>query len=116
MTPEEVLRAGAFGGGYFRPINSGVVRARLQGAWRELPASWLAGLSIPTAVASPTYRESANRYGVRCGQSLEAWEESGWITAWDPYGWFQWYCRWTLGRRCEDDGRQIARWLACAGA
>ena len=32
----------------------------------------------------------------------------------DPYGWFQWYCRFFDGRRTEDDGRQIARWLGLA--
>jgi hypothetical protein len=37
------------------------------------------------------------------------WEESGWITEADPYGWFQWYCRFYLGRRCSDDARQVSR-------
>ena len=43
------------------------------------------------------------------------WEESGWIKAQDPYGWFQWYCRFYRGRRSPDDDRQIQRWLNCAG-
>jgi hypothetical protein len=34
----------------------------------------------------------------------------------DPYGWFQWYCRFYQGRRCSDDGRQISRWLGVAGS
>ena len=33
----------------------------------------------------------------------------------DPYGWFMWYCRFYLGRRCEDDERQIGRWKNCTG-
>lgn len=33
----------------------------------------------------------------------------------DPYGWFQWYCRFYQGRRCSDDARQVSRWLKSAG-
>ena len=32
----------------------------------------------------------------------------------DPYGWFQWYCRYYLGRRSKDDKRQIKRWISIA--
>lgn len=56
-----------------------------------------------------------NTYNVKCGGSLEMWESSGWIAKQDPYGWFQWYCRFYLGRRTDDDQRQISRWLKCAG-
>ena len=38
-----------------------------------------------------------NKYGVKCGGTLDMWESSGWISAIDPYGWFQWYCRFYLG-------------------
>ena len=48
---------------------------------------------------------------LECGTTLEAWESSGWITKYDPYGWFQWYCRFYCGRRCADDERQINRWI-----
>ena len=43
------------------------------------------------------------------------WESSGWITEVDPYGWFQWYCRFYLGRRCSDDERQVKRGLNVFG-
>lgn len=56
-----------------------------------------------------------NTYNVKCGGSLEMWETSGWIAKQDPYGWFHWYCRFYLGRRTDDDTRQISRWLKCAG-
>ena len=49
------------------------------------------------------------------GGNLDMWESSGWITNIDPYGWFQWYCRFYLGRRTSDDERQIDRWLKTCG-
>ena len=30
---------------------------------------------------------------VKSGQNQAQWEKAGWITAQDPRGWFQWYCR-----------------------
>jgi len=115
VSPEEVLRAGAFGGTYFRPITSGVTGRRYVRAWEELPPGWLAGLNVRRVVGSPTYAPSVNRHGVKCGQGLDAWEASGWITAQDPYGWFMWYTRFFRGRRSPDDARQVGRWARCAG-
>lgn len=116
LSPEQVLRLGSFGGTYFRPIYSSVTKTQYKDeAWKELPAEWLKGLKIKTQVASPTYRESVNKYGVKCGGSLEMWESSGWITQDAPYGWFQWYCRYFCGRRGPDDLRQISRWKKCTG-
>ena len=57
------------------------------------------------------YGVRVNKYGVKCGTSLRFWENKGWIKDIDPYGWFQWYCRYHLGRRSSDDSRQIKRWL-----
>lgn len=63
------------------------------------------------------YHVSQNRFGVKCGGSLDMWESSGWINASDPYGWFQWYCRFYEGRRLDkkEDQRQVQRWLNSAG-
>ena len=51
-----------------------------------------------------------NKYRVKCGTSLGFWENKGWINKIDPYGWFQWYFRYWLGRRSKDNKRQINRW------
>jgi hypothetical protein len=79
-----------------------------------LPKEWIDG--IPTTwLTSTLYRDHVNKFGVKCGGSLGMWESSGWIADSDPYGWFQWYCRFYQGRRCSDDARQISRWLKSAG-
>ncbi|KAK8112307.1 uncharacterized protein PG998_008764 [Apiospora kogelbergensis] len=117
-SPEAILREGAFGGGYFRPLYSARLGATVEGDWRELPAAWTAGLDPDKQLAAPEYDPAANKFGVRCGQSIEAWEAAGWIAhEHDVRGWFQWYCRFWRGRRCADgeDERQVARWKKCVG-
>lgn len=117
-TPEEVMRAGAFGGTYYRAIRSGVTNVSYNPSdvlKDSVKPEWIQGLDKKTMLTSATYKNHVNKYGVKCGGSLGMWESSGWITDSDPYGWFQWYCRFYQGRRCEDDARQISRWLKSAG-
>ena len=116
LTPKEVLHLGSFGGGYFRRIKSSVT-GEVYGVntYKEFPKDWFEGLNIKTQVTSSKYRTSANKYKVKCGGDLHMWESSGWISNIDPYGWFQWYCRFYLGRRSTDDERQIKRGLGVAG-
>jgi hypothetical protein len=86
LSPAEVLQMGSFGGGYYRPIYSSVVGKNLSKVYEDLPKDWLSGLSIARQVASPVLDPSVNRYKVKCGASLEEWEQSGWIRSSDPYG------------------------------
>ena len=115
LTPKEVLQAGSFGGTYFRPIYSSITKLNYDKQWEELPQNWLENLNIKKQVASPFYDITLNENKVKCGGDLEMWESSGWIKKQDPYGWFQWYCRFYLGRRTSDDARQIKRWNNCTG-
>ena len=51
-----------------------------------------------------------NECSGKCGTSLRLWKDKGWINKIDPYGWFQRYFRYWLGRRSKDDERQVNRW------
>lgn len=116
LSPKEVLQKGSFGGTYYRPIYSQVVEKQLNNQHKEYPDSWFEGLDIPKQITSSIYDKSVNTYNIECGQSLLDWEKSGWISNLDPYGWFQWYCRFYLGRRHpEEDARQIQRWKNLTG-
>ncbi|KAJ3045803.1 hypothetical protein HK097_001118 [Rhizophlyctis rosea] len=115
LTPAEVLQLGSFGGTYYRPIHSAITSQDLADDYKlDLPDSWLEGLDPSKHLTSAQYHTNINRYGSKCGLTLEEWERSGWITVWDPRGWFQWYVRFYRGRRCDDDKRQISRWKKCA--
>ncbi|KAF4980839.1 hypothetical protein FZEAL_3237 [Fusarium zealandicum] len=115
-SPEDIIREGSFGGSYWRLLFSKRLRITVQDDWSELPASWTAGLDVDTYLTSAAYNPEVNKYGVACGQSIEEWEAAGWIAhEYDVRGWFQWYCRFWMGRRCADDERQISRWKKCVG-
>ena len=115
LTPKQVLRMGSFGGTYFRPIYSSVNKKEYKNQHKELPKNWFNGLNIDEYVTRDKYNVKINKYKVKAGSSLTAWESSGWIKSQDPYGWFQWYCRFYQGRRSLDDKRQIDRWDNYAG-
>ena len=115
-SPEEMLREGCFGGSYFRPLYSRRLTATIENDYTDLPHSWYQGLNIEKFLTSPNYDSEVNKYKVKCGQTIEEWEANGWIShEHDVRGWFQWYCRFFMGRRCDDDERQVTRWRKCVG-
>jgi len=116
LSPQQIFQMGSFGGTYFRTINSKVVNKKLTNQHKEfVKQGWFKDLDISKYVTNSTCNPSINKYKVRSGLSLEEWERSGWIKPVDPFGWFQWYCRFYCGRRCDDDKRQVDRWVKYAG-
>ncbi|KAK5056104.1 hypothetical protein LTR84_012657 [Exophiala bonariae] len=117
-SPLEILLEGAFGGSYFSSWYSRTLGLTLEDDYlHTLPKDWLHELS-PHAkyLTSPIYTPTLNKFQVPCGQTLTEWEAAGWLNfEFDPRGWFEWYIRFFLGRRCDDDDRQIKRWIRCVG-
>ena len=101
-TPIKIINEGAFGGTYFRDIYSGVNGKWYRNSWKEF--NFLKHID-PKLYSSNYYDVNVNKYKVKCGTSLRFWENKGWIHKQDPYGWFQWYCRYYLRRRTDDDER-----------
>lgn len=98
LTPAQMLSLGVFGGKYMTDCRA------------EFPRSWFAKAKL-----SPKRRDpSLNYFRVDASQSLAEWRRKGWIRRQDPRGWFQWYCRYYMGRRSMDDDRQIRRWRQMA--
>ena len=94
LTPKKMLELGVFGGAYF-----GL-------SIKEYPKSWF----IKTKI-SKNFDVNLNRFKVKSGLSRKEWQEKGWIFKQDPLGWFQWYCRFSNGRRIPHiDEIQIKRW------
>ena len=106
-TPVKIIKEGAFGGTYFRDIYSGTNKKWYRKSWKEFDQ--LKNIDVKY-YALEYYDVNVNKYGVKTGTSLRFWENKGWIKKIDPYGWFQWYFRYWLGRRSKDDKRQINRW------
>jgi hypothetical protein len=98
LTPPQMLRLGIFGGKYMTDCR------------REFPKSWFAHAKLCAERHDP----GLNYFGVNASQSLAVWRKNNWLRPQDPRGWFQWYCRYYMGRRGPDDARQIARWRAIA--
>lgn len=94
LTPREMLMLGVFEGHYLNDCQG------------EFPLDWFINAKL-----SPKPDVAFNCFGIKSRQPLSVWREKGWIIGPDPRGWFQWYCRYYLGRRIpEIDLIQIKRW------
>tara|TARA_B110000967_G_C18834277_1_gene535747 strand:- start:26 stop:973 length:948 start_codon:yes stop_codon:yes gene_type:complete len=114
LTPKEMFELGSFGGTYWRPIYSGILKKKLKNIHKKYPNSWWK--NIPEHhLSSSEYDNSINKYNVKVGTSLKFWESKKWIKSSHPYGWVHWYCDFYSGKRSTDDERQIKRWQALAG-
>lgn len=97
LTPKQVLALGVFGGKYMTDCT------------KEFPSDWFTRAKLSPSGRNP----KLNYFKVDASQPLSVWKKKGWIYKDDPRGWFQWYCRYYMGRRIpKEDERQIKRWKA----
>ena len=96
LSPKEMLKLGVFGGKYMTDCKD------------EFPKDWFYKARLCPEFHNP----DLNLFKINASLPLSVWREKGWIYHEDPRGWFQWYCRYYMGRRCPDDKRQIKRWKA----
>lgn len=101
LTPKEMLSLGVFGGIYMRDCT------------KEFPKDWFTRAKFAPKGIKKSLKE-INFFKVNASQPLSVWRKKGWINEeHDPRGWFQWYCRYYMGRRLpKEDSRQIKRWNA----
>ena len=96
FSPKEMLEFGIFEGKYCNDCQD------------EFPKDWFEKARI-----SDQPDISKNCFGIKSRQPLQVWQRKGWIIDPDPRGWFQWYCRYYMGRRMASvDAHQIKRWHA----
>ncbi len=96
LSPKKMLELGVFGGSYFNKSQI-----------KEFPKSWFKNAKI-----SEKFDVSLNRFKVKSGLTRKEWIDKGWIFKEDPLGWFQWYCRYSNGRRIQNiDQIQMQRWF-----
>lgn len=97
LTPKQMLALGVFGGVYMRDCT------------KEFPSDWFTRAKF----AKGPRDAKINLFKINASQPLSVWQSKGWIYPEDPRGWFQWYCRYYMGRRIPaEDTRQIKRWKA----
>lgn len=100
LSPKQMLELGVFGGLY------------LADCQKEFPPDWFKKAKMVNAdvLVEKNHNPELNFFGINASQPLAVWRKNGWLHPQDPRGWFQWYCRYFMGRRTSDDSRQIKRW------
>ncbi len=98
LSPKQMLELGVFGGKYMNDVAE----------TDEYPKDWWKNAKL----CKEKHDAKLNLFGVNASQPLSVWRQKGWINEQDPRGWFEWYCRYYMGRRTGDDQRQIKRWKA----
>ena len=119
--PGEILALGAFGGKY------------LNDCLLEFPAEWFWRAGLLDKLRPVEEDITVNYFQIDSRLGLSQWKEKGWVPTRsnrglsggnrelladpsknpDVRGWFQWYCRYWMGRREEElDAIQIKRWRA----
>jgi hypothetical protein len=97
-SPARMLELGVFEGKYLNDCTD------------EFPATWFTNARI-----GDTPDITHNHFAIKSRQPLSVWRQKGWIIEPDPRGWFQWYCRYYLGRRIDGvNAAQIKRWRGFA--
>lgn len=123
LNPGEILALGAFEGKYMNDCTE------------EFPAEWFLNALALDKLSPEKPDISVNYFQIKSRLSLKQWEKNGWVPPYygkrrhsdsmgrnilndpnqnpDERGWFQWFCRYWMGRRLPDlDKVQIGRWKA----
>lgn len=110
LTPREVIEEGAFGGSYFGlPIEE-----YTPFDYEELFDFHFKGLDYNLYLREK-YSPRLNKFKLRSGMDYDYWKQMNWLHEDDPYGWFEWWMKYSAGRRHPDDDRQVRRWQDFCG-